>query len=115
MICFAGKSKRPGKPSLYKTTNKFLEIFGFNSLEDLPSEEEINKLLPPVKPPVSLENEPITEALSPTQHFVEDEKEHHNIGEALKNISNNCEVFKRKYLRFYGFFAKYSTLVLKKH
>ena len=94
LICFAGKSKRPGKPSLYKTTNKFLEIFGFNSLEDLPSEEEINKLLPPVKPSVSLENEPIMEALSPTQHFVEDEKEHQKIGEALKNIPTTVKFSK---------------------
>ena len=95
LICFAGKSNRPGKPSLYKTTNKFLEIFGFNSLEDLPSEEEIKKLLPP-KPAVSLENEPVMDAFpSPTiQPFTEDEKEHQEIGEALKSIPTTVKFLK---------------------
>ncbi|KAK3584251.1 hypothetical protein CHS0354_035332 [Potamilus streckersoni] len=32
----------PGRPILYGTTDYFLEIFGFNSLADLPSPEELN-------------------------------------------------------------------------
>ena len=45
LICFAGRSDLPGKPSLFKTTARFLEIFGLNSLKDLPSKEEIEELL----------------------------------------------------------------------
>ena len=86
LICFAGKSDRPGKPSLYKTTAKFLEIFGFNSLEDLPSEEEVNHLLPPAKPQSNLEEASFPSSLDPSISFREDEKEHQKIGEALKAI-----------------------------
>ena len=32
----AGKIELPGKPMSYKTTNEFLRMFGYNSLEDLP-------------------------------------------------------------------------------
>ena len=49
LICFAGKSDRPGKPSLYKTSSRFLTVFGFKSLNDLPSQEEIKKLIPPTE------------------------------------------------------------------
>lgn len=33
----AGKLDLPGKPMSYKTTNEFLKMFGYNSLDDLPS------------------------------------------------------------------------------
>lgn len=32
----AGKSDAPGRPITYKTTNEFLRLFGFSSLEELP-------------------------------------------------------------------------------
>lgn len=32
----AGRSDMPGKPMLYKTTNKFLDYFNLSSLEELP-------------------------------------------------------------------------------
>ncbi len=43
---FAGKSELPGKPMLYGTTKKFLEIFGLRSLKELPTLSEIDELLP---------------------------------------------------------------------
>ena len=33
LVVFAGKSDLPGKPSLYKTSQKFLEVFGFNKFK----------------------------------------------------------------------------------
>lgn len=36
----AGKLKEPGNPILYKTTDKFLELLGINSIKDLPPLEE---------------------------------------------------------------------------
>ena len=36
LIDVAGRSDMPGKPMLYKTTNKFLDYFNLSSLEDLP-------------------------------------------------------------------------------
>ncbi|MBN2207309.1 MAG: SMC-Scp complex subunit ScpB, partial [Candidatus Aminicenantes bacterium] len=47
LIRIAGRKKAPGSPLLYRTTDKFLEYFGLNSLDDLPQEEEISKLLEP--------------------------------------------------------------------
>lgn len=32
----AGKLDAPGRPTTYKTTNKFLSMFGYSSLDDLP-------------------------------------------------------------------------------
>lgn len=40
LVCEAGCSSAPGNPILYKTTQKFLENFGLNSLKDLPSIED---------------------------------------------------------------------------
>ncbi|OFW60127.1 MAG: SMC-Scp complex subunit ScpB [Candidatus Solincola sediminis] len=37
LVAEAGKEKAPGGPSLYITTDKFLERFGLNNLDDLPS------------------------------------------------------------------------------
>ena len=36
LIDVAGKSDLPGKPMLYKTTDKFLDYFNLSSLDDLP-------------------------------------------------------------------------------
>lgn len=36
LITEAGRKKAPGNPLLYATTDKFLTVFGMNSLEDLP-------------------------------------------------------------------------------
>ena len=40
-----GRKKAPGNPLVYRTSEKFLQYFGLNSLEELPSEEEIAKIL----------------------------------------------------------------------
>lgn len=40
LVAEAGKEKSPGGPALYVTTDKFLERFGLNSLEDLPPLED---------------------------------------------------------------------------
>lgn len=40
-----GRKKAPGKPLIYRTTDKFLAYFGLNDIKDLPSQEEIEKIL----------------------------------------------------------------------
>jgi len=39
-----GRKETPGRPLLYGTTKKFLEVFGLKSLKDLPSLREIEAL-----------------------------------------------------------------------
>ncbi len=36
LIEVAGKLDAPGRPTIYKTTNEFLRMFGYSSLDDLP-------------------------------------------------------------------------------
>ena len=40
LVAEAGKERAPGGPALYVTTEKFLERFGLNSLDDLPPLED---------------------------------------------------------------------------
>jgi segregation and condensation protein B len=46
LVRFAGKSDLPGKPMLYETTRKFLEIFGLMSIKELPTPADIDSLIP---------------------------------------------------------------------
>lgn len=41
VIKIVGRAEVPGRPMLYGTTRRFLELFGLNSLEDLPRVEEL--------------------------------------------------------------------------
>lgn len=45
LVKIVGRKKSPGKPLIYRTTAKFLSHFGLNSIKDLPSQEEISKIL----------------------------------------------------------------------
>lgn len=47
LVKIAGRAEEPGRPILYGTTKRFLEVFGLNALSDLPSPE---KGLKPVEP-----------------------------------------------------------------
>ncbi len=46
LVKIVGRAEVLGRPMLYGTTRKFLELFGLNSLKDLPKIEELKK--PPV-------------------------------------------------------------------
>lgn len=46
LIRIAGHREVPGRPMLYATTKRFLEVFGLKKLEDLPTLREIEELLP---------------------------------------------------------------------
>lgn len=45
LICMAGRGEGVGRPVLYGTTRRFLQHFGFGSLEDLPRPEELPVVL----------------------------------------------------------------------
>jgi segregation and condensation protein B len=44
LVKIVGRSEEMGRPSLYGTTNEFLEVFNLASLDDLPSESELHEL-----------------------------------------------------------------------
>ena len=41
LVKIVGRAEEPGRPMLYGTTNRFLEVFGLSSLEDLPGIESL--------------------------------------------------------------------------
>ncbi|MEA3420288.1 MAG: SMC-Scp complex subunit ScpB [Acidobacteriota bacterium] len=45
LIKIVGRKKGPGRPLIYRTSNRFLTYFGLQSISDLPSQEEITKIL----------------------------------------------------------------------
>ncbi len=45
LVKIIGRKKSPGKPLIYRTSNRFLSYFGLESLKDLPSQEEISKIM----------------------------------------------------------------------
>lgn len=51
LIKIVGRAEEIGRPLLYGTTRKFLEVFGLKSLKDLPKADEDNAgTVPPLKP-----------------------------------------------------------------
>ncbi len=46
LVRIAGHREVPGRPLLYGTTRRFLEVFGLDSLRDLPNLRQLEELLP---------------------------------------------------------------------
>lgn len=97
LILFAGKSDEIlGKPSLYKTSNKFLEVFNLNSLKDLPSEEEIKELFPDNRE-TQVEKQTLSDVHEDLDvkdlniPYEKDEEENQKLKEALKNIPHSVD------------------------
>ncbi|MBC74662.1 MAG: SMC-Scp complex subunit ScpB [Halobacteriovoraceae bacterium] len=44
LVRITGRSDEMGRPSLYGTSNEFLEVFNLNEITELPSESELNEL-----------------------------------------------------------------------
>lgn len=44
LVKVAGRSDQPGRPLLYATTSRFLEVFGLAGLEDLPNAKDLARL-----------------------------------------------------------------------
>ena len=88
LIYLSGKSDLPGKPSLYKTSQNFLQVFGLNSLKDLPSQAEIQELLTDIKPTEDLHSvsEKLVSNEDNSKNYEEDEKENKRIKEVLKSL-----------------------------
>jgi segregation and condensation protein B len=45
LIRIAGQREVPGRPMLYGTTRRFLEVFGLDALKDLPTLREVEELM----------------------------------------------------------------------
>lgn len=45
LVKIIGRKKSPGNPLIYRTSKRFLIYFGLDSLDDLPTQEEIEKII----------------------------------------------------------------------
>jgi segregation and condensation protein B len=85
LIKIVGRAEELGRPMLYGTTKKFLEVFGLGSLEDLP---KVPELLPSVKHTPIVEGEKKEEGKKETATEKAPEKtEEKNETEAVKTTS----------------------------
>ena len=73
-----GRKEIPGKPLLYVTTEKFLNHFNINSLEDLPNSDELMA--------AGLIDSRVDSSIFGTSKFVESEK-----NENIENIYSNID------------------------
>ena len=53
LVKIAGRAEEPGRPILYGTTKRFLELFGLNSLKELPQNEDSKAFAPPPPAPLA--------------------------------------------------------------
>ena len=103
LVNFEGKSDLPGKPMLYATTKKFLEIFGLRNLKELPTLSQIDELLPEgmteeeAKPTLSQ----VTDSMSQTigTSYSEGEEELTKISDQLGAINTSSDFFVQEKLR----------------
>ncbi len=76
----AGRKKVPGRPIMYRTTQKFLEYFGLKDLSDLPTLEDLREELEGEDPPLQTQiefsaseaSESSSEEVEPVTENVED-------------------------------------------
>jgi len=101
LVHFAGKSELPGKPMLYQTSKKFLEIFSLRNIKELPSLTEIDELIPegigeeePEKETLDMVSD--TMGKDPIEKFSESEEELEKITDKLSNISISSEFFEQE-------------------
>jgi len=75
LVRIAGEDDSLGRPYLYETTRKFLELFGLRNLTDLPMAERLREAKPAASSePVESEAEPATEELVEDEQLEEEDE-----------------------------------------
>ncbi len=105
LLSFAGRGELPGKPMFYKTTSKFLEVFGLRNIKELPSLSEIEALLPDgIGGEEEEEKESLSELAGKLKENFEGsysvgEEELGKINEQLSSISTETDFFEQEKIR----------------
>lgn len=104
LMMFQGKSDLPGKPMLYGTTKKFLEIFSLRNLKELPTLSQIDELLPEGigeeeinKPKLGDVTEAMSQQIGLT--YSEGEEELTKITDQLEKITSTTDFFEQEKVR----------------
>lgn len=99
LVAFEGKSDLPGRPMLYGTTRRFLEIFGLRNLKELPTLSQIDELLPEgideaeAKDKTTLSDITSSMSESLSVSYSTGEEELQKIQEQLEHISTSSQFF----------------------
>lgn len=102
---FEGKSDFPGRPMLYGTTKKFLEIFGLRNLKELPTLSQIDELLPEgIGDENDAEKEKLadlTDKLSEgvASSYSEGEEELAKITDQIQDIATSSDFFEKEKIK----------------
>ena len=101
LVSFCGKSELPGKPMLYGTTKKFLEIFGLRNIRELPSLSEIEALLPEGMDEIEETKDTLSDlsqnlSEKSDESYSQGERELAQITDKLKNISTSSDFFEQE-------------------
>lgn len=101
LLKFLGKSEFPGKPMLYGTTPKFLEVFGLRNTKELPSLSEIDSLLPEGIGDIDEKKDTLSELTQNlsekcTETYSQGEEELAQITDQLNTISTSSEFFEQE-------------------
>ena len=99
LVTFAGKSELPGRPMMYETTRKFLEVFSLRNINELPTLNEIDQLIPdgigePLEKKETLSDltgELSTEVVA--KSYSENEEELIDISNELQEINTSSDFF----------------------
>jgi segregation and condensation protein B len=84
LVKVAGRKDLPGRPLIYGTTKRFLELFGLKNLKDLPTLEEMEALMGDLEPVVAQKVEGVLELPLQDQNVrKESEMENKDQGEDL--------------------------------
>ena len=71
----AGRKKVPGRPIMYRTTQKFLEYFGLKDLNDLPTLEDLKEELEDIDSPLQSQIEFAKSEIEPSSEMLENEED----------------------------------------
>jgi len=102
LIQFGEKSELPGRPMFYETTKRFLEIFGLRNLQELPTLQEIDQLIPegigdePTEKPKLSDLTGELSAEVGAGSYSENEEELIDISSELKTIDTTTEFFENE-------------------
>lgn len=101
LVAFEGKSDLPGRPMLYTTTKKFLEVFGLRNIKELPSLQEIDQLIPQGIEPETSEKPVLADitqnmAQEIGSSYSESEEELMSISDQLVKIDTSSEFFEEE-------------------
>ena len=95
LVCFGPKSTDPGRYITYKTTARFLEVFGLNSLKELPSSEDVQELFSSENENNALDTD-LKEVVNDLQGFKDSSIEQQNIEKELEWVSGEIGAVKSK-------------------